>query len=202
MKSPEPTFRSDSVKRIYDLLKSKLQNPRKDLADELNRLSDDELDSIYGEFVDAPTTATNSDARPSGFIIKANGELVDTVETEAEAEYMVKQLRKWASKPRRFLIDVQNPIRMPDLGVWGVGDIAKHAHIKKDELSEMFDLGATDRYEWLKNKLKANGYDSIVYTNAVEDKGSDSYIVFDPSQIYEIDKNHLMEAIYYIHTYK
>jgi hypothetical protein len=37
--------------------------------------------------------------------------------------------------------------------------------------------------EWLDNYLKSKGFDGIVYENAIEDKGSDSYIVFDPTQI-------------------
>jgi len=35
--------------------------------------------------------------------------------------------------------------------------------------------------------LKEKGYDGIVYTNVVEDSGSDSYIAFDPSQIKSAD---------------
>ena len=197
-----PRFRSESVKRIYDLLVTKLQNPRKDLPDELNSMSDSELNDVYNEFSGAQSIQSTNDSRPIGYTIKANGEALTTVDTESEAKYIMKQLTKWAKQPRKFWVDVQNPIRMPDLGTWGVGDIAKHARLTQPEIVELFDQDSSNRYEWLRDKLKAKGYDSIVYSNSVEDKGSDSYIVFDATQIKEIDKNHLMEAIYSAHPYK
>lgn len=98
---------------------TKLQNPRKDLADELNSMSDDELNDVYNEF--SGIKSTNA-SRPIGYTIKANGETLTTVDTESEAKYIMKQLTKWAKQPRKFWVDVQNPIRMPDLGKWGVMD--------------------------------------------------------------------------------
>lgn len=46
-----------------------------------------------------------------------------------------------------------------------------------------FDAPVGSRNAWMDSYLKSKGFDGIVYKNEVEDKGSDSYIVFDPSQI-------------------
>lgn len=51
--------------------------------------------------------------------------------------------------------------------------------INIDQFEDMRDYNK----EALVKYLKREGYDGIVYTNAVEGKGTDSYIIFDPEQV-------------------
>lgn len=49
---------------------------------------------------------------------------------------------------------------------------------------EAFEVdNVAEETEWLDAYLNSKGYDSVVYKNRVEDKGNDSYIVFNPNNI-------------------
>ena len=87
-------------------------------------------------------------------------------------------------EPMALYLSIKNPIRLPDLGTWNVWDIVRalpDGTLSAPEKAAIMD--ADDRYAQLRNTLLDKGIDGVVYSNAVEDKGSDSYIAFDATQI-------------------
>tara|TARA_R110000824_G_scaffold229914_1_gene417509 strand:+ start:4824 stop:6038 length:1215 start_codon:yes stop_codon:yes gene_type:complete len=93
---------------------------------------------------------------------------------------------------------MEKPYRMEDLGDWNPSKVVK-------ELTEDPDLDFTKwpngaeglvddvkvggDFEPIQEFLKRNGHDGVVYVNRIEDKGADSYIVFDPRQVKSITGN-------------
>ena len=94
------------------------------------------------------------------------------------------------NKPRSFYLSIQNPLRLPDLGVWSNfqnvhGHLSVNDHITMEEADaawDAFDRSDAEGWSALKSALAKRGYDSIVYENEQEGSG-DSYIAFHPSQI-------------------
>jgi hypothetical protein len=81
-------------------------------------------------------------------------------------------------------LNIKNPIRLPDLGVWPAQEIAKEANFNENEMrkvSQAKDLQG--QYREVQRILKQKGFDGIVYRNEVEDVGSDSWIAFNQNQI-------------------
>lgn len=83
-------------------------------------------------------------------------------------------------------VRIQNPIELPDLTFWEPKDVVTEVR-KKDpsiQFTESSHLGSKFyRMEDVVDALKHAGYDGVKYTNAHEDKGSVSWIAFDPRQI-------------------
>lgn len=97
------------------------------------------------------------------------------------------QAKERGSRIVQAKLDVKNPFRMDDVG--SDYDVARLADelvdaglITKEEKASLQKDGTP---EDIVSILKNNGYDSIVYKNRVENRGTpeDSYIVFDKSQI-------------------
>ena len=81
-------------------------------------------------------------------------------------------------------LKIENPLRVPDLGAWDSYQI--FAYLIQDLGWEYLrELDEEDYYEMgvLKNVLKSKGYDGFVYVNNLEGGGTDSYVVFEPSQV-------------------
>lgn len=83
---------------------------------------------------------------------------------------------------------ITNPIRLPDMGDWNFDNVLDHlgkvgAVTRDEHLDALGAISTRAGREVLRDLLQAKGYDGIVYTNAYEAKGSDSYIAFDPAQI-------------------
>lgn len=78
------------------------------------------------------------------------------------------------------------PLRMTDMGDWhNPQRIARHlveAGIVTREEADIA-LATRGRHVALQCLIQEAGFDGIVYRNEWEDKGSDSYIVFDSAQI-------------------
>lgn len=87
-----------------------------------------------------------------------HGDGMGPFKTENEAKAFVKTLPK-EIKPYRVFLKIRNPKQDVDAGGAGSWRVAKGVAAEKE------------------------GYDAIVYENEVEDPGSISYAVFDPSQI-------------------
>lgn len=83
-------------------------------------------------------------------------------------------------------LSIKNPLKMRDMEFWEFDKIA--AELNKTnpeiEIKESKFLGEVFyRKEDVVTAIKDAGYDGIVYKNEHEDKGSTSYIAFDPEQI-------------------
>jgi len=106
--------------------------------------------------------------------------------TREQADNLRKAGKK-ASKP--YLIDIKNPLRMRDIGVWTIDGIASNLHrddiisdAEADAIYEERNWSDERGYEKIKELLMAKGYDGIVYENEEEGPG-DSYIAFYSRQI-------------------
>lgn len=95
-----------------------------------------------------------------------------------------------------YKININNPLRLRDIGAWAdfkdvadellkLGVISENEYFKAEEFARTQGLSG-DEHKILRNILKNKGYDGIVYRNDSEDKGNDSFIVFDKSDIHEI----------------
>ena len=87
-------------------------------------------------------------------------------------------------------IDLKNPLRTKDFRFWNdelvvAKGLKKQGIFNQEDVQEIGSAQPTGRKPWkiIKDKLKAMGYDGIVYKNTIEGKGADSFIVFDKSQI-------------------
>lgn len=105
------------------------------------------------------------------------------------------------------MIKAKNPLDLPDLGSWYPNKMAdalkEHSNIPNHEINAIMNAkylnsNVTEKQtEALRSLIQKHGYDSIRYTNAVEDPGSVSYIALDPSHIrsmyakFDPDKKHL-----------
>ena len=95
-----------------------------------------------------------------------------------------------------YKINIKNSIRLRDVGAWAdfedvANEVLKIGVISEDEYLESEKFARTqglrgDEHKVLRNILKLKGYDGIVYKNDSEDKGNDSFIVFDKSNIHEV----------------
>lgn len=104
-------------------------------------------------------------------------------------------------------LNIQNPLRLPDLGVWTPEAVIKEAGLSADLLDDVAKIrremgpvpdDGTDaallldrkiNYEASKpvhDALRAEGYDGIVYRNEAEGFG-DSYIALEPTQFKSVD---------------
>lgn len=83
--------------------------------------------------------------------------------------------KNWHLTP--VYLSIKNPLRVEDTGYWTPGDIV--AEVRKTEK----DFPWFETWDDIKAELKRRGYDGMVYKNAVEDEGSDSFIAFEPTQI-------------------
>lgn len=92
-------------------------------------------------------------------------------------------------EPRQFEIDVIRPLPMPDLGTWTFEIVMQHLQdegilVATTEIWDAWNLGSERGWTSLKAALSNEAYDCICYTNATEDPGSVSWIVFDPKRIH------------------
>lgn len=93
-------------------------------------------------------------------------------------------------------LSIQNPLRLPDLGVWdSFNNIHRHLSVSRhitgaqaDAVWEAWQQSDDAGWQALKNALLDNGYDGIVYANELEGSG-DSYVVFTSAQIKHATKN-------------
>lgn len=77
----------------------------------------------------------------------------------------------------RVELDIENPLRMPDLGGW-----TGHAAKAEFERALGVSIPGSGSDASIVRAIRAAGHDGVVYANRFEGEG-DSYIAFDPSQI-------------------
>lgn len=189
------------VTRVYGLLLRKLAHPRSDLLSVLSGMSEDELDQARQEYenvLDDPGFVDRAMRGATGprFAVEVNGESIATFSNEKSATQHARAIEEEMRDPMEVHLALKNPIRLPDLGVWPAMEIAEHAGFSEAE-REQVDGAQTlaGKYEVVRTILKARGHDGIVYTNEVENPGGDSFIAFDPDQIYLLRPSRQMDAV-------
>jgi hypothetical protein len=109
-------------------------------------------------------------------------------------------------------LKIENPLRMPDMGGWGADYVANElvrmkilkpddldVNTKWKELTTKYGYNKTSNWnyeaanrelrKYVVDKIKEKGYDGIRYINNNEDKGSLSWVVFEPMQIKSAEDN-------------
>lgn len=104
---------------------------------------------------------------------------------ELGAHFGTKNQALARGAPFAFYLQVENPLRLPDLGTWDYQSVMREARrrgvaISEGEYDQVFN--ARDSNEALRHLFQAKGYDGVVYENEAEGRG-DSWIVFRPEQI-------------------
>jgi hypothetical protein len=99
----------------------------------------------------------------------------------ANARITQAQMRDGANI-RPHLLDINNPLRLPDLHTWSPE--AVKAELVKAKVITQAEAEGTDLVDQsqVRDWLKAKGYDGIVYKNAAEG-GGDSYIAMHSKQV-------------------
>jgi ribosomal protein S18 acetylase RimI-like enzyme len=94
---------------------------------------------------------------------------------------------------KKVMLNIDNPIRLPDLGTWGLWNIIRNlpkgilSDQESDEIMNKHARGFEgEGDELLIKTLIEKGYDGFVYENEVEDVGEDSYMVFNGDQVVTI----------------
>lgn len=180
------------IDQAYHMLMRKLQYPHADIYDVLADMPVHELQETIEENKDREDSesfkrkAKNGSKEPK-WVVKVNDETVGEFARKETAEKYSQAVK--SSFIKRVNLIVKNPIRMEDLGVWCPYEIAESAGLSEEFMSSNMDgmVLNEDRYSAVREELKRQGYDAIVYKNVAEDKGSESYIVFDHNQIIQID---------------
>jgi hypothetical protein len=86
-------------------------------------------------------------------------------------------------------LSIQNPYEFPyDIMTWEPGNIAEELFelgvFSEDEMNSVkMKPGKAAAKPVLVSLMKKKGYDGMKYTNQAEDKGSTSWIIFDPGQV-------------------
>lgn len=103
--------------------------------------------------------------------------------TKVEAQQFIKAQPK-KLEPMKLWVRIENPIILPDLGMWSPYEMMKHAPkglISSEEISKVMD--SDDRYSGMRKLFLSKGIDGVQYENKLEDVGSTSYIVFSATQV-------------------
>jgi len=105
-----------------------------------------------------------------------------TIESATQAKASTKKDGEFSAKAVYLKID--NPIKLPDLKFWTEGDLAKELESLGISVpKKAFQGDSFYEYSDIIKAIKDAGYDGVEYVNSFEDKGSTSYIVFNPTQI-------------------
>ncbi|MEK9810161.1 MAG: hypothetical protein VW362_06910, partial [Candidatus Nanopelagicales bacterium] len=108
---------------------------------------------------------------------------------ELGAHFGTKQQAETFGDAFGFYLSLKNPLRLPDLGVWGVDSVIREARsvgvsISEQEVESVHS--SEDRNDALRRLLTQKGYDGVVYANKAEGKGQ-SFIAFRPEQIKSVN---------------
>ena len=92
----------------------------------------------------------------------------------------------WKIKP--FDVNLGKSLRMVDVGGWDSEQQIEHGLIKAGviepkDLIESRRLSGVAFWKWARGKVEGAGYKSVVYSNRLEDPGSNAYIVWHSNQI-------------------
>jgi hypothetical protein len=99
------------------------------------------------------------------------------------------QAQKFGKTLMALYLAIKNPIRLPDLGMWGFENLARNLDSRGLGIIDGADYerawASNDQNAELRKILLEKGYDGIVYRNEVEGAG-DSFIALRADQIRHI----------------
>lgn len=110
--------------------------------------------------------------------------------TRAAAEARLHDVARGEGKVDVWEISFENALEIVDLGTWGFPSVLRELR-SKDVLSaaqvdaayEASNRSDAEGWAFVKDALRAAGYDALRYSNLVEDAGSESFIVLEAEQV-------------------
>jgi hypothetical protein len=111
---------------------------------------------------------------------------------ELGAHFGTKEQASVFGDPFAFLLRLNNPVRLPDLGTWDYQLVMRELRrarvaISEQEYDQVFNARFGGENQALRDLLMAKGIDGIVYENEAEGRG-DSYIVLDPANVWSLSQ--------------
>ena len=116
--------------------------------------------------------------------------------TRAAAEARLHDVARGEGEVDVWEISFENALEIVDLGTWGFPSVLRELRSKgvlsAAQVDAAYDANnRSDSAGWafVKEAIRAAGYDALRYSNLVEDPGSESFIVLEPEQIVTVDEN-------------
>jgi hypothetical protein len=175
---------------LLQLLYRKLTYPKPDLELQVHSMNEDEVISLIDEFQSKPDYPHYDESleraqKEDKYNVKIGNKIFVQVHSLEHAENVKSSIPGLLMK--KSYLAVNNPLRMQDLGTWSAQSILANmpnTNVREHKLHLAESNEAA--FEIVRKAIINQGYDSIVYENAVEDPGSDSYIVFNQAQILDM----------------
>lgn len=176
-----------SLDRVFAVVASRLSSPPTDLRQTLHGYSETGRQSLSQEYGDKGLSLRFiqhllKENQGEHYRILFNGHWTSTAGSAEHARHIANTLKQEPLKGA--LLSLQNVIRLPDLGTWPAGDIAKHLALDASDKQQFSQLDTqAERYGFLRAWLLKNDIQGIVYVNKVEAPGTESVIVLDAGDI-------------------
>jgi len=114
----------------------------------------------------------------------------------AAAEARLHDVAGGAGEVREYEVSFQRALEIVDLGTWGFPSILRELRSKGVLSAEQVDSAyaannQSDTAGWafVKDALRAAGYDALRYSNRIEDVGSESVIALETEQVTPVDRD-------------
>jgi len=114
--------------------------------------------------------------------------------TAAAADARLRDVAGGEGEVREYELTFQNALEIVDLGTWGFPSVLRELRSKgilsAAQVDSAYDANnRSDAAGWafVKEALRAAGYDALRYYNLVEDAGSESLVVLEVDQISPVD---------------
>lgn len=119
----------------------------------------------------------------------------------AAAEARLHDVAGGAGEVREYEVSFQRALEIVDLGTWGFPSILRELRSKVVLSANQVDAAytannASDAAGWsfVKESLRAAGYDALRYSNLVEDVGSVSVIALEADQVVPVARDRVSAA--------
>lgn len=114
--------------------------------------------------------------------------------TRAAAEGRLHDVARGEGEVEEYEISFENALEIVDLGTWGFPSILRELRSKGvlsaaqvDAAYEANNRSDSAGWAFVKEAIRAAGYDALRYSNLVEDAGSESFIVLEAHQATPVD---------------
>lgn len=176
--------------KAFNLLLRKIKYPKENLKEIISSMNDSELLDLISEYEnvsdnDAFKEVSSRLSSKETYALYCNDIEIGVFESKIHAKAAIKTAE--LSLLKSVYIRANNPLRLPDLGLWSAESLIRSDCFNTEDKSSFYTLyDEHEKNKFIINSLKAKGYDAIVYTNEVEGNQEDSFIVFDKEQLIAI----------------
>lgn len=122
--------------------------------------------------------------------------------TRAAAEGRLHDVARGEGELDEYEISFENALEIVDLGTWGFPSVLRELRSKgvlnAAQVDAAYDANnRSDAAGWafVKEALRAAGFDALRYSNLIEDAGSESFIVLEAEQIGPCDDDSIRPSM-------